>query len=282
MPGEGEEDVRDGVTGAVVLAFVQDGRSAAKGEHAELLAPAVRVLEQRLRDGAAPGAQRPLYAHALALRALTWQWALDFRHLSVEQRRDRQQLLADAGRALVEWQSADGGFAYLPSDARTDASCTLFAVAALSDLRRAGVLRADDALEKAGRYLAGRRGDDQVQNYRENGDRVGDLTLTAGLLACAESPASREQLEPLVKRVEEQLADRGRDDALLAWSGIAALQRLGAARDAERFGASVTAVLDGQRDDGVWPSSADHHCRLGGDELTTAFGVLAVSRAYLP
>ncbi len=98
LPENGAEDVRDGVTAAVVLAFVQNGYSAHSGEYAATLVPAIAALEKRLRDGPAARDVKPVYSHALALRALAWEWALDFRHLERSERESRQRLLASAGR----------------------------------------------------------------------------------------------------------------------------------------------------------------------------------------
>jgi len=278
IPDQGAEDVRDGVTAAAVLAFVQSGHSARDGEYAKILAPAVSALEKRLRDGAADGDTKPIYSHALALRALAWSWALDFRHLSPAEREARQDLLADAGRALLEAQHENGGFGYRADSERADASCTLFVVGALADLRLAGVLRADDALHRAGRYLASLRGDDGTQSYGKAGDRKGDLALTAALLANARDLGVKGDLTKRLDTVRDALATTTAKapDALLAWTGMQALRRHGGLAPA------MTVLLDRQRDDGSWPSATDRHCRLGGDDLTTAMGVLAVTRVYLP
>ncbi len=277
VPEADGEDVRHGVTAACVLAFVQDGRSARIGDDAALLGPAIDVLERRLENGPAEADRKPIYSHALALRALTWQWALDFRHMTKDERSERLTLLRDAGTQLTEWQAADGGFGYRTGDERLDASCTLFAATTLADLRVAGVLRSDGALRKAGRFLAKRRDDAGLQGYQKADDRADDLALTATLLAYArELGVSRPSADTL-DAVERRIAAAGPADALLAWSGLRALARHG--RD---VAPSLDRVLTAQRKDGAWPAASDRHCRLGGDDLTTAFGVLSVTRVYLP
>jgi len=283
VPTGGAEDVRDGVTAAAVLAFVQNGHSATEGEYAKVLAPAVEALEKRLRDGAAEHDTKPVYSHALALRALAWSWALDFRHMDAAQRESRQALLAEAGRSLLESQHENGGFGYRTDGDRTDASCTLFVVGALADLRLAGVLRADDALRRAGVYLASisptsSDGDEGngAQPYQKAGDRKGDLALTAGLLANARELGVKGDLSERLDQIREALATGKSSDALLAWSGMQALRRHGGLAPA------MTTLLDRQRENGSWPAATDRHCRLGGDDLTTAMGVLAVTRIYMP
>ncbi len=276
VPGAGEEDFRDGVTGAVVLAFVQNGRSPRDEAFGAVLRPAVAALEARLRDGPAAADPKPLYSTALALRALTWQWALDYRNLDVAARSERHRLLEQAGQALLAAQNADGGFGYRPGDARSDASCTLFATAALADLRLAGVVRADASLRRAGTFLAGLRAEGGLQSYREPGDRADDPALTAALLAYARELGVRGDAERAVEAVRTALADGSRRDALLAWTGLDALRRRPELAD------SLRPVLAAQRPDGSWSAANDRHCRVGGDELATALGVLAVTRVYTP
>ena len=275
-PKDGAADVRDGVTAAVVLAFVQSGHSASDGEYAETLAPAIRALEKRLHDGAAAGDTKPVYSQALAIRALAWSWALDFRNLSPTERESRQKLLAKAGASLVAAQHENGGFGYRPGDERPDASCTLFVAGALSDLRLAGVLRADATLRRAGKYLASLRSDDGSQSYAKADDRLDDPTLTAGLLAHAGVLGVKGDLSKPLAAVRAALVKTKTPDALLAWTGMQAL------RSQRGLAPAMTVLLDRQRDDGSWPSATDRHCRLGGDDLTTAMGVLAVTRVYLP
>lgn len=274
-PAAQSEDVRDGVTGAVVLAFVQNGHSAREGRYAETLAPAIAALEGRLRNGPAEGDLKPVYSHALALRALAWEWALDFRHLTPREREARRRLLAASAQDLCAAQDASGGFGYRAGD-RPDASCTLFVAGALADLRLAGVVREDETLLKAGAFLQSVRGDAPLQAYRESGDRADDPALTAGVLAYARELGIRGDLGPQLRAVREALVAPHTPDALLAWSGLQVLRRRDGAAPA------VARLLDRQRDDGRWKSETDRHCRVGGDELTTAMGVLAVSRVYMP
>ena len=275
VPAADGEDLRDGVTAAVVLAFVQNGHSAREGDYAATLAPAIAALEKRLRDGPGERDAKPVYSHALSLRALTWEWALDFPHLSLTEREARRRLLAGAAADLVAQQHENGGFGYRAGD-RPDASCTLFVAGALADLRLAGVLRAREALYRAGAYLETIRGDEPFQGYRAAGDRSDDAALTAGVLAYARELGIRSDLGPQMRIVREALIAPTESDALLAWSGLHVLRRHGDA------GTAVTALLDRQRDDGRWRSETDRHCRVGGDDLTTAMGVLAVSRIYQP
>jgi hypothetical protein len=274
-PSADGEDVRDGVTAAVVLAFVQNGHSAREGEHAGTLGPAIAALASRLRDGAAARDLKPVYSHALALRALAWEWALDFRHLSADERVARRELLAGSARELLKTQHANGGFGYRADD-RPDASCTLFVAGALADLRLAGVLRADEELQRAGAYLQALRGSGSHQAYREAGDRDGDPALTAGVLVYARELGIHGDLSPQMRVVREALVKPHSPDALLAWSGLQIL------RHRDGINPALARLLDRQRDDGRWRAATDRHCRVGGDDLTTAMGVLAVSRVYMP
>ncbi len=148
--------------------------------------------------------------------------------------------------------------------------------AALADLRLAGVLRSDEALRRAGGYLTGLRSGGALLGYRENGDRAGDPALSAGLLAYARELGIRADLGPLLRAVRKELVKPRAPDALLAWSGLRALRRH------ESIAPALTPVLRRQRDDGRWAAATDRHCRTGGDDLTTAMGVLAVSRVYMP
>jgi len=96
------------------------------------------------------------------------------------------------------------------------------------------------------------------------------------VLSLARELGVKGDLGPSLQVVREALVESGSPDALLAWSGLQALRRQ------EGIAPALTALLDRQHRDGSWPAATDRHCRLGGDELTTAMGVLAVTHVYLP
>ena len=283
----GTEDHRDGVTAAVVLAFVQNGRRTDPAdEQTRFLARSVAVLEERLRDGPVAADPKPVYSQALALRALTWQWALEFDEMSLGERRDRVALLRRGAERLEDWQQEDGGFGYgrAGSDRsgsgreRSDASCTLFATAALADLRLAGVRRTDDVVARAGAYLAGLRDERGGIGYTAAGDRPDDLALTANALAYAPELGLEQDAAAALDAVAAA-AVRGTDlpDALLDMGAVAAL-----VRHRRPVAQALGSLLARQRGDGRFPSATDRHCRLGGDELTTAMAVLTVTRVLMP
>ncbi len=280
--GQVDPTTRGGVTAMALLAFASDGQSAREGPYAERLARTVRWLERTLDAGIDAGAvAKPIYAHALAVRALTVQYAVDFRYLTAAEREARRALLERAGTALLDWQGKDGGFGYEPRSPRSDASCTLFASGALAELRYAGVLDTKAALAQAGAFLGGLRSPEGRLDYRLAGDRVDDPALTAGLLALDTELGVRDEMPGAVALVErcltERLSERQFPDSLLTWAGIGALRR-----HQRPVAGAVRSLLASQRADGSWPAAQDRHLAGGGDDLTTAVGVLSVTRVYLP
>jgi hypothetical protein len=273
--GPGERDGTETVeaaTAASLLAFAGGGETAYRGPRAEALARADARLAEILAEPPSGDAERkPVYSLALGVRALATTYALDRDDMDPDARRRRRELLTDAGRRLVQWQRDDGGFGYVPAAVRSDSSCTVFALAALVDLRRAGLLDASGAVARGLGYLDGLRGTDGALSYSRPGDRAGTPALSAALLALDHARgASREPTPGTLERVERAVAAGG--DALLAWTGTEALVAHG--RPVE---APVRGLLAAQRADGAWSAAADERCRSAGDSVTTAFGVLALS-----
>lgn len=275
--GTVDDGLRAGVTASAVLAFLTDGRSVLEGPDAELLAPSVQWLRGYLQRDPAAASGRPLHGYTLAMRAVAHHYFLDFRLLDRARRAELKAELAAAGSRLLAWQQHDGGFGYTPGDGRTDSSCTLFASAALLDLRVAGVIETRDALARAGAFLETRRRDDGILDYRLHRDRDGDLTLTAGLLALSRDLGATSGDARSLAAVTDAMARLEEPDALLAWSASEALHRHGAPTRAV-----LARVVKAQGADGRWAAATDRHCRTGGDALTTAMGVLSLTRAYRP
>jgi hypothetical protein len=263
-------------TALALLAFAADGQTPRKGPHAASLARAHARLAGLVEAGfSAETDRKPVYAQALAVRAFAAVYSLDRDAMPAEERRASRAAAADAGRDLRAWQRPDGGFGYVPGAALSDASCTLFAVAALTELRAAGVLDAAGALDRAGRYLESLRSADGTVAYARPGDGRAGPALSAALLAVGEADAgaAHRPTPELLASIERETARGG--DALLAWTGAEALSRHGRSLDTP-----VRSLLESQRQDGAWTAAADRRCAVGGDTVTTAFGVLALAEVY--
>lgn len=263
------------VTASAILAFAADGQSPRRGANAPALARARRRLADLVATGFSDDLDRkPLYAQALGVRALAATYVLDREAMSAEERRAERELLRHAGRRLADFQAEDGGFGYAPRARRSDSSCTLFAVAALDELRDSGVLDASGVILRAGRYLDGMRSSDGGVAYAHPGDRHAAPALTAALLALdGEFGPSRGVSPNTFAFIEHAVRSGG--DALLAWSGAEALARHGRPLEAP-----VASLLESQQDDGAWASAGDVRCSAAGDAVTTAFGVLALAQTY--
>ncbi len=264
----GEGASRDAVTGAVVLAFVQSGHGARSGDDAGALSRAVPHLERLLRDDVTEDDPATVPTQALALRALTWQWALDFRHLAPADRAARRDLLRTAGERLTAIQTASGGFSVsgAPTE-RPDGSATLYAAAALADLRMAGVLRTDATLARVADFVATLRGADGL--LRD------DVTTTASALAFAPELRLGDDVEAGLDAVAAAMSrSTGDSDPVLDWNGMTALLRHD--RDVVP---QMRALLARQDAQGRFAGSASSSV---GDDLATALGVLSVTRAMLP
>ncbi len=263
------------VTASALLAFAADGQSPRHGEHRAALSRARRRLAELVATGFSSDPDRkPLYAVALGVRALAATYALDRAEMTADERRAERELLTRAGRQLADFQAKDGGFGYVPKARRPDSSCTLFAVAALDELRDADVLDASGVILRAGRYLDGMRAPDGGIAYAHPGDRRAAPALTAALLALdGEFGPSRGVSAGALSFIEK--AVQTGDDALLAWSGAEALARHG-----RPLAAPVASLLASQREDGAWASADDRRCASAGDAVTTAFGVLALAQVY--
>jgi hypothetical protein len=273
---DSDRETTAAATALALLAFAADGQSPHRGPHAAVLAGAQERLTSLVAGGFSSDAERkPLYAHALAVRALAAGYALDRDVMTGDERRAARAAAEAAGRVLRNWQRADGGFGYVPNSARSDSSCTLFAVAALTELRQAGLLDAAGAVGRADRYLASLRGLDGSIAYSTPNDRGEAPALTAALLAVrGESVAPSRSASPeMLASIERATATGG--DALLAWNGTEALARHGRSIESP-----VRSLLATQRQDGAWPAAADARCAVGGDTVTTAFGVLALAQVY--
>ncbi len=264
---------RTGVTATAVLAYSVAGRSALTGEDSALLGPAVAHLESWVKsglEGTRDADASPVASDALALRALAWQYALDFRRFSDEERHARRDLLRRGGASLVAAQATDGGFG-------ASSASTVAAVEALEWLRAARVLDTQDALTRAGAFLAQRRADaDGV--YSETGGGGGDLTLTAAVLALGDRISVSRAPGELLDRIAEDVSDEGVDSS----------QRLGADRLADSLLAlrrhqrsvrpAARALLAGQGDSGAWSRAP------GGDAdsgvYATAMAVVGLGSTY--
>jgi len=269
--GGGTEPV-EAATAASLLAFARGGETAHRGPRAEALGRAdARLAEFLAAPPSGDADRKPVYSLALGVRALAATYALDRDAMDPDARRRRRALLTEAGKRLVQWQRDDGGFGYVPRAARSDSSCTVFALAALVDLRQAGLLDAAGAVARGVDYLDGLRGAEGTLSYSRPGDRVCTPALSAALLGLDHALGSRRKPAPgALERVERAITAGG--DALLAWTGTEALVAHG--RPVE---APLRGLLASQRADGAWSSAADERCRRAGDSVTTAFGVLALS-----
>jgi len=185
-------------------------------------------------------------------------------------------MLERAGRRLIGWQHQDGGFGYAAGDDRTDSSCTLFAAAALADLRVAGVFDTRPALTRAGAFLEAHMRDDGILDYRLARDRDGDLALTAGALALHRDLALETRRRPGLLAVKRAIHALKGPDALLLAAGTEALRRHRVPIDEP-----VEALVRSQRENGSWDGKLARHLRQGGDELATAFAVIGLSRTYV-
>jgi hypothetical protein len=264
-------ETREAATAASLLAFAGRGETAHRGSRAASLGRAESRLAEFLAAPPSDDADaKPVYSVALGVRALATTYAIDREAMDPDARRRRRALLTEAGRRLAKWQRDDGGFGYVPA-ARSDASCTVFALAALVDLRRAGLLDAAAAVARGAGYLDTLRGEDGTLSYSRPGDRVCTPALSAALLGLDHALGSRREPAPgALERVERAITAGG--DALLAWTGTEALAAHGRPLEAPVLG-----LLASQRADGAWSSAADERCRGAGDSVTTAFGVLALS-----
>ena len=273
---DSDRETTAAATALALLAFAADGQSPRRGPRAAALAGAHDRLATLVAGGfSADSERKPLYAQALAVRALAAEYALDRDVMTGDERRAARGAAEAAGRVLRNWQRSDGGFGYVPQSARSDSSCTLFAVAALTELRQAGLLDATGAVVRADRYLASLRGADGSIAYSTPNDRGDAPALTAALLAVhGESIAPSSSASPeMFASIERATATGG--DALLAWNGTEALARHG-----RSIASPVKSLLDTQRQDGAWPAASDARCAAGGDTVTTAFGVLALAQVY--
>lgn len=265
-------ETREAATAASLLAFAGSGETAHRGPRAPALARAESRLAEFLAGPPSDDAeQKPVYSVALGVRALATTYTLDRDAMDPDARRRRRAVLTEAGKRLVQWQRDDGGFGYVSAAARSDSSCTVFALAALVDLRRAGLLDAAGAVSRGVEYLDSLRGPDGTLSYSRPGDRVCTPALSAALLGLDHALGSRrEPSQGTLERVERAITAGG--DALVAWTGTEALVAHGRALDAP-----VRGLLASQRADGAWSAARDERCRGAGDSVTTAFGVLALS-----
>ena len=273
--GNADAETKAAATASALLAFGADGQSPHRGPHAAALRRARDRLMGLVAAGFSNDADRkPIYAQALSIRALSSVYVLDRNAMTVSEQRDLRDVLSAAGRQLVDGQTADGGFGYVPNAPRPDASCTLFAAAALTDLRATGLADAAGAISRAGRYLESLRDADGDVAYMRPGDRRSAPALTAAFLALdGEFGPARPAEAGALAAIEQALAEGG--DALLAWTGTAALARHG-----KPLAAPVRSLLASQRGDGAWAAAKDLRCAAAGDTVTTAFGVLALAQCY--
>ncbi len=264
-------------TASALLAFAADGQSPHHGPRAAALRRARNRLAELVDGGLSQDSDRkPVYALALGVRALAAAYRLDHDSMSTDERRAMREMLAEAGRRIVDWQGADGGFGYAPHGSRSDSSCTLFAAAAMKDLKDAGVADPGGAFERARRYLASLPAQDGGVAYMRPGDRRSAPALTAAWIALdAEAAGASGGTPKALGSVEDALGEG--KDAFLAWTGFAALARHGRTLEAP-----VQRLLAAQRPDGAWTAVGDRRCESAGDAVTTAFGVMAMAQVYGP
>jgi len=273
---DSDREATAAATALTLLAFAADGQSPRHGPRAAALGEARDRLESLVAAGFSTDAShKPLYAQALAVRALAAGYAIDRDVMTGDERRVARRAAEAAGRELRSWQRPDGGFGYVPQAPRSDSSCTLFAVAALAELREAGVLDATGALVRAGRFLDSLRAADGGVGYTRPGDRADTPALTAAMLALRgeETGPARDVTPQMLASIEQATARGG--DALLSFTGAQALARHGRSLESP-----VRSLLATQQEDGGWAAAADSRCAAGGDTVTTAFGVLALAQVY--
>jgi hypothetical protein len=247
-------------TAVAVMAFAGAGRSSADDP---ALGLSVDWLAQRAESAAETGDR------ALAARALAAQFVADFGRIPGADRVRRAGAVGKAARAVASVQNSDGGFGSRPG-ARSDVASTVAAVAALADVRTAGVDDTGSALRSAARWLEIRRSPDG----RLSGPSAGDaVTLTSAL---AESAADA-GLHPLSEHVASSLQARVPGlaatprDAAQGAGALAALRR--------PTGDTIRAVVEAQRADGRWASSRWDGAPAN-DVADTAWGVVALTRAF--
>jgi anti-sigma factor RsiW len=257
-------------TAAALLAFAADGQTPHRGPRAAALLRARDRLAHLVSDGFSTDAdKKPIYALSLGVRSLATSYRLDHGSMTAEERRGLREVLGDAGRRLVDWQGDDGGFGYSPRAPRSDSSCTLFAAAAMRDLKDAGLMDAGGAYDRAMLYLASMPGEDGALGYQRAGHQPSPA-LTAEWLALE---TDRLGAAKALSTVEDALTSR--KDALLAWTGFTAL-----ARHKRPLAAPVANLLAAQAPDGAWTAKGDSRCETAGDAVTTAFGVMAMAQVY--
>jgi hypothetical protein len=270
---DSDAETRAAATASALLAFAADGQSPHHGPRAAALRRARNRLAELVDGGLSKEAdKKPVYALSLGVRALAAAYRLDHDAMDVIERRELREVLAAAGRRIVDWQGADGGFGYAPHASRSDSSCTLFAVAAMKELKDAGVADAGGAYERARRYLESLPAQDGGVAYMRPGDRRSAPALTAAWLALDGGPGEA----PKALGAVEAALHSG-NDAFLAWTGFSALARHGRTLEAP-----VRRLLETQRPDGAWTSAGDLRCACAGDAVTTAFGVMAMAQVYAP
>jgi hypothetical protein len=274
--GEADAEKTAAATASALLAFAADGQSPHHGPRAAALRKARDRLVELVEGGLSQDFERkPVYALSLGVRALAAAYRLDHDVMPTDERRALREVLADAGKRIVDWQGVDGGFGYAPHSSRSDSSCTLFAAAAMKDLKDAGVADPGGAFERARTYLASLPAQDGGVAYMHPGDRRSAPALTAAWLALeAETHGSSGAAPKALGSVEEALGDG--KDAFLAWTGFAALARHGRTLEAP-----VQRLLASQRPDGAWTAAGDRRCEAAGDAVTTAFGVMAMAQVYV-
>jgi prenyltransferase/squalene oxidase-like repeat protein len=146
------------LTGSVLLAFAADQGSFHDLERREAVARGVRRLTELLDAKFSDDPdKRPLFAQAFAVSALAAVYKEARESMSTYDRRTMRDLLANAGIALVRWQRDDGGWGTASKSMRSEASCTLAALAALEQLRAADILDAPGPAGRGSTYLAAQR-----------------------------------------------------------------------------------------------------------------------------
>lgn len=242
-------------TAAAVLAFAADGRRSTDDAG---LALSVAWLERRSDSG-------DLAERALALRALTAQYVMDFSQLPRPERLRRAEAIGSIA-ARVET-----GALALDVSRRSgpDAAAAIAATNALADVRAAGVRDAGDALAAlAGRIEWRRTADGRITGASWDEG----VALTASFCESAADVGAR----PLAETAADALAARVEGLAPAstrhAASGAAALVALG-----RPVRETLAGVVARQRGDGRWAAGPSPS---GADVVETAMGVVALTRTY--
>jgi len=284
-------DYRTGVTAAVLLAFLSDGVSHARGNR-EWRFGVARGVDRLLADQAQTGRDAGLfgpaqghyaYNHMLATLALVEVYALDHRRLPRERASRIRAAVGQAIGLLARSQTPAGGWRYeLRAGATdTDSSVTIFAGMALGAAQAAGFAIPDGVIARLGEWLASTADESGEVGYQRLGDRRGQPpTLTAGALFVGEllglNAAIRDRQAAIVRAEIEAPHGSMTRNGLLRFYAAMAFRLRGEALLRE----IAPVVVGRQQADGSFRSGEDLHGVHGGDAFQTALEILTLTTAY--